>query len=960
MRILIVDDNADNIDMMISLRSENYDVISASNGQEALERMRSEKFDLLISDILMPVMDGFQFCRECKRDPELSKTCFIFYTATYIDDKDEEFALSLGAQKFVRKPQEPEVFINLIKEVIEKWRSGANAPIKYEGPDEKEVLKLYNERLVAKLEKKNLALENEIASHKITVSKLEDSKTAALNLLEEVKAEIDQRKQTEEKIRETQILLQASIESPKGMIILAIDKNYRYLNFNSVHKQVMSIAYGKDVKTGMNLLECITNSDDRRKAKINYDRALNGESHITVEEYGDLERYYYETRYNPIFNEKKEVIGATAFSANITDRKQAEEALVESETKYRQLVARSPEGIFIIDLSGTFLSVNRTMCDNLKFTEEEFLSMKIWDIVPEKYQSLHKQRLITIMHGESTNTSAEYEVKRKDGITHFIEVLSVPYYRGKEIVGIQGIAHDITERKQAEETIVKERTLLKTLIDNLPNGVFVKNKDYKKILANTSHISSMAAHLSSLGLDPKTDIIGKTDFEVSSKEWAEKYFADDQKIIRDGESIINKEEHGIAPDGKKIWLLVSKIPLHDIDGAIFGMIGITTDITERKQAEEEVHLLNVELEQRVRERTAELSDLYNNAPCGYHSLDSDGLFVRVNDTELKWIGYSRDEIVGKKRFSDLLTTESAREFSMNFPVFKEQGWDMDLEFDIIRKDGSILSVVLSETSITDSEGNYLMSRSTIIDNTERKQSEETMFETQNKLEHLNRELEAFAYSVSHDLRSPLRAIDGFTSILLEEYSTKIDEEGQRLCRVISESALKMGQLIDDLLAFSRLNRSAINYSNVDMKGMAAKVFNEIADPEKKGKIRFNLRNLPAAFCDPVLFKQVWINLLSNAVKYTRKCENPTITVGYEQSETEIKYYIKDNGVGFDQEYAGKLFGVFQRLHKSDEFEGTGVGLAIVERIVSRHGGRVWAKGEIRKGATFYFTLPVKK
>jgi PAS domain S-box-containing protein len=172
--------------------------------------------------------------------------------------------------------------------------------------------------------KKNLALENEIASHKITVSKLEDSKTAALNLLEEVKTEIAQRKQTEEKIRETQILLQASIESPKGMIILAIDKNYRYLNFNSVHKQVMSLAYGKDVKTGMNLIECITNSDDRRKAKINYDRALNGESHITVEEYGDLERYYYETRYNPIFNEKKEVIGATAFSANITDRKQAE------------------------------------------------------------------------------------------------------------------------------------------------------------------------------------------------------------------------------------------------------------------------------------------------------------------------------------------------------------------------------------------------------------------------------------------------------------------------------------------------------------------------------------------------------------------------------------------------------------------------------------------------------------
>ena len=170
---------------------------------------------------------------------------------------------------------------------------------------------------------------------------------------------------------------------------------------------------------------------------------------------------------------------------------------------------------------------------------------------------------------------------------------------------------------------------------------------------------------------------------------------------------------------------------------------------------------------------------------------------------------------------------------MIFPVSKEQGWINDLELEMVRKDGSFLPVVLSATSITDSEGNYRMSRSTIVDNTERKQAEETMFESQNKLEHLNRELEAFAYSVSHDLRAPLRAIDGFTRILMEEYSPKIDEEGQRLCRVISDNSIKMGQLIDDLLAFSRLSRSAVNYTIVDMKVLAAKVFNEIAEPEKK-------------------------------------------------------------------------------------------------------------------------------
>jgi signal transduction histidine kinase len=173
MRILIVDDNTDNINMMmILLSSENYDVISAGNGKEALERIRSEKFDLIISDILMPVMDGFQFCRECRKDPELGKICFVFYTATYIDDKDEKFALSLGAQKFIRKPQEPEVFLSTIKEVIEKSGWKKIATTKYEEQDEKEVLKLYSERLVAKLEKKNLDLENEITSHKKTEKEL--------------------------------------------------------------------------------------------------------------------------------------------------------------------------------------------------------------------------------------------------------------------------------------------------------------------------------------------------------------------------------------------------------------------------------------------------------------------------------------------------------------------------------------------------------------------------------------------------------------------------------------------------------------------------------------------------------------------------------------------------------------------------------------------------------------------
>jgi PAS domain S-box-containing protein len=1018
--------------------------------------------------------------------------------------------------------------------------------------------------------------------------------------------DITERKQAEEALQESDKRYRLLFEQARDSIMLLEllpDGIPIIRDANTAAQQSLGFSYDELVGQPISILDAEKDYAPLVMERNRHAQAAEGAVFEVQHRRKDGSLFYVESSVKQMTVSGKRL--SLVIERDITERKRAEEALVENETKYRQLVARSPDGIFIIDLSGTFISVNSTMCDNLKYTEEELLSMKMWDIVPEQYKSIHRQRFDAILNGESTNATAEYEAKGKDGITHSIEVLSVPYYKGKEIVGFQGIARDITERKlaenslrsltlrqeallfavpeimmevdnnkiyrwankhgleffgedvighdaafyfegeqktydtvqplfegsenviyleswqrrkdgekrllgwyctvlkngngdttgalssarditefkRAEETLrdsredlyrllnsmaegaygvdingnctfvnraflqilgyqydnevlgkhmhelmhhshydgspypsseckmylvhqtnqpinvsdevfwhkdgvaipveywshpivkdgvligsiatfiditerklaekalAEEQYLMVALMNNIPDNIYFKDQASRFI-----RISKAQAQL--FGLREPKQAVGKTDFDFFTEEHARQAYEDEQEIIRTGKPLIKEEKETWAnrPD---TWALTTKLPLRDKEGNIIGTFGISIDITERKHTEEEIRRLNAELELRVRERTAELSDLYNNAPCGYHLLDSDGLFVRINDTELKWLGYTREEIVEKKRFSDLLTTESAREFAMNFSVSKEQGWVKDLEFDMVRKDVSFLPVLMSGTSLTDSEGNYLMSRSTIIDNTERKQAEETMFESQNKLEHLNRELEAFAYTVSHDLRSPLRAIDGFTRILLEEYSTKIDEEGQRLCRVISDNSIKMGQLIDDLLAFSRLNRSAINYSKVDMKEVVTGVINEITTPEEKLKFRYDIEELPVVFCDPVMLKQVWINLLSNAVKYTRKCENPTIVVGFEPSGAEVIYYVKDNGAGFNQEYAGKLFGVFQRLHSSAEFEGTGVGLAIVQRIISRHGGRVWAEGELQKGATFYFSLPMK-
>ena len=220
-----------------------------------------------------------------------------------------------------------------------------------------------------------------------------------------------------------------------------------------------------------------------------------------------------------------------------------------------------------------------------------------------------------------------------------------------------------------------------------------------------------------------------------------------------------------------------------------------------------------------------------------------------------------------------------------------------------------------------------------------------------------KELEAFTYTVSHDLRTPLRAIGGFSRILEEDYGDKLDDEARRLIGVVCENARKMGQLIDDLLTFSRVGRNSMAATGINMEALARSALAEIGATAATGRARIEIHPLPEAHGDPVLIKQVWTNLLSNAIKFSGKRDQPLIEVSAHDDGADAVYCVKDNGAGFDMQYYKKLFGVFQRLHGDDEFPGIGVGLAIVRRIVSRHGGRVWAEGKVGEGATFYFTLP---
>ena len=372
----------------------------------------------------------------------------------------------------------------------------------------------------------------------------------------------------------------------------------------------------------------------------------------------------------------------------------------------------------------------------------------------------------------------------------------------------------------------------------------------------------------------------------------------------------------------------------------------TTD-AKRQQAEGETRLI-----------AQRLGHALQISQAAIISVDQQQRIVFFDEIAQKIFGYTPNEVLGRQ-LDLLLPTrfhKSHRQYIHDFDTSSEEARIMGLRRDVFgrRKDGTEFP---AEAGISRSHVNsHPVFTAVVRDISERKRAEEETLRSE-RLEAANKELESFSYSVSHDLRAPLRAIVGFSKILIEDHSATLDQEGKRILGVVIQNTQKMSRLIDDLLAFSRFSRQALSGSSIPMKKLVEAVWDDIKSEKELSDVRFTLGDLPDALGDSPLIRQVVFNLLSNAVKYSWKKGKIAIEVEGRTEGNENVYSIKDNGAGFDMAYAAKLFGVFQRLHPEEEFEGTGVGLAIVQRIIHRHGGRVWAKGKVGEGAIFYFTLP---
>jgi PAS domain S-box-containing protein len=346
-----------------------------------------------------------------------------------------------------------------------------------------------------------------------------------------------------------------------------------------------------------------------------------------------------------------------------------------------------------------------------------------------------------------------------------------------------------------------------------------------------------------------------------------------------------------------------------------------------------------------------LDSILDNIPDMVFVKDAEHLrFVLFNKAGEELVGRKKEELIGKSDY-DFFPKEEADFFTQKDRAVLNGKILIDIpEEPIHTATRGVRILHTKKIPLSDSSGTPRFLVGISEDITERKRVEED-------LQASVKELEAFSYSVSHDLRAPLRAIEGFAQILWEENSKPLDEEGKRLVSLIRKNGFLLAQLVDDLLAFARVARKDFAKHRVPMGDLARLVSEELRREKGIAADIFQIQSLPDTEGDTALLRQVWLNVISNALKFTRKTASPRIEIGSEDQEKEVIYFVRDNGVGFDMQFADKLFSPFQRLHSALEFEGSGIGLAMVQRIIHKHGGRVWAEGQVDAGATLYFALP---
>lgn len=620
---------------------------------------------------------------------------------------------------------------------------------------------------------------------------------------------------------------------------------------------------------------------------------------------------------------------------DMTDYNNIVAELERTQQRLKTYMDHTPALIYAKDKSGSYTYVNKTVINTMPGLQGKSIEdFNIGAAIAEISES-DKEIFAT---GEPQQTEQHVHFAGED---YWFLLTKAPVFdENGDVFEILAISIDISERKRAEQALAEERNVLRTLINAIPSLIVIKDREGKIITANE-------AYLRFSSYEKMEDIIGRTSVELFPYS-GEYGHITDLVCMEMGEPKVDNEVPITVYDQSQKWYSITKIPLKNDQDIVTGIVGVSNDITQQRQANE-----------RLRISEAKYRMLASNLPkTALLIFNQDLTFTVVEGRALEDAGYPNNKILGKRLY-DLIPASYLDLFEEHYlSIF--DGEDSNFEGQVFDRIYDIHVMPIYDDKNEIKEGMAVwhdISRERAIETEIRQLNEDLELRVQQRtieLKQTNEELETFAYSVSHDLRAPLRAIDGYSRMLVDKHQSQLQSDALRLLSIVRESAQQMGTLIDALLDFSRLGRQSLNKVSVSMTGLVESTLAGFQD--EIATVKVDLYPLPQAYVDRDLTKLVFQNLISNAMKYSSQHTNPEITIGCQTEGEYPVYFVKDNGIGFDQRYANKIFGVFQRLHRAEDYKGNGVGLAIVHRIISRHDGRIWVESEVNKGTTFYFTV----
>lgn len=647
--------------------------------------------------------------------------------------------------------------------------------------------------------------------------------------------------------------------------------------------------------------------------------------------------------------------------SNIVLRKAIDDVAKESERRYQGLFDSMRDGVIRVSMDWKIQEVNASFAEIVGYTKAELLQMTFMDLTADAWKESTRKIIQEQTIGRGYSDEYEKEYIRKDGIIVPISAKSWlirdEYGKG---VGMWGFVRDISERKRMEKELQEYRIGLENLVNERTKELRQSEEKYRRLIETANEAiwqmdKDFVTTFVNLHMEKLT---GYTAHEMVGHPTYEFIFPEDRD---DHEKRLQNRRDGFSEhyerrlrhkDGHEVWTIVSSTPLYGLNSEFNGAFAFFTDITERKRLEESRTNLSKVVE-------SSLNEIYFFDP---RTLK----FQFVNLGALKNLGYTLEEM------KEMTVIDVKPEFTMESyhamvdPLIKHQQEGVEFRSVQRRKDGSIYPVEVHLHLGSTLSGTVFMA--IILDISERIKAEEEIMKLNQELEarveqrttqlaEANKELEAFSYSVSHDLRAPLRSMDGFSQAVLEDYKDKLDAQGKDYLLRIRNATQRMAGLIDDLLDLSRVGRAVMHLQEIDLAILAKQIIEELHVVEPDRNIDINIGQNLIVHADEHLMRVLLDNLLRNAWKFTSKIDHAHIWLDQTTIDGNRVFFVRDNGAGFDMNYADKLFTAFSRLHSEKEFPGSGIGLALVRRIMNRHQGTVWAEGVPGRGATVYFRLP---